>query len=161
MNRHLIALHQRQAKRQAAFAASPAGQAAQAAALRRDALANLQRIRVDAGSQAIRGDNPAAALQAAGRVAYIACRAAMLAGMSGDEPELRILRGAASALGDVHAQPAALDQHRGAIISGLQAADRLWPHLTPAHLIAAYVDIEEKLSSPAGLSLSDFERTEA
>lgn len=153
MNRHLTALHQRQAKQQAAREASPVGQAN----ARAQALLMIQRIKRDANIHALIGQDAPAAIQASARILFIALGAAISMGSSGDEPDLRIIRGAASAAGDVAANAALLEANRQAIISGLNAADRLWPALHPRDLIHSYIKLEQMLSSTRGLNLSDFE----
>lgn len=47
------------------------------------------------------------------------------AGFSTEHPDIRIMRGMASALGDLAARPQDLEQHRAAIQSGLAAAERV------------------------------------
>jgi hypothetical protein len=131
------------------------------ALLKRDALANIARLRVDAGLHSYAGQCGIQAIQTAARVLFIAMGAALAQGYSGQEPDLRIIRGAASAAGDIAAQPGSLPHHRQALISGLAACDRLWPSLHPNHLIHSYALLEQKLSSPAGLCLSDFESNHA
>jgi hypothetical protein len=129
------------------------------ALLRRDALGIIAQMRLDANIQALMGANPAACINAAASIMFIVIGAAMAQGMDGSGAELRVIRGAASAAGDCTARldQATFDQHRQAIISGLQATDRLWPALQEQHLIAQFIRLQSMLASPQGLNLSDFE----
>lgn len=125
--------------------------------MRSQDLATIGQIKLDANIHAIMGANPTAAVHASASIMFIALGAAMQAGYTGDEPDLRILRGAASAAGDVTALPASLEHNRQAIISGLQAVDRIWPSLSPTALVNEFRRLHQFLASPRGLNLSDFE----
>jgi hypothetical protein len=125
------------------------------AALKATAIRNLAAIRTEASIHALIGESPEHVINSVARLLFITHRAADIEGM--DNAEMRVIHGAASAAGDLFAMPSTLEQHRGALRSGLMAVDRLWPKLSQDSLILAYGQIEAMLANPDGLKLSDFE----
>jgi hypothetical protein len=102
-----------------------------------------------------RAKNPIDLLDAAGRLFFITDHAAKRCGVSMDMPEMRILAGAASALGDIAARPHELEQHRGAIQSGLAACERLWPYLDLFALAEGALAFRDAMAGN-GISLHSF-----
>lgn len=90
--------------------------------------ADVRALRTRAGIHAHLGADAVALADACGRMVYVVCHAAGLHGLQ-ETPEARILLGTANALADVVALPASLETHRPAILSGLDACERLLPHL--------------------------------
>jgi hypothetical protein len=150
MKTRLTHRHLRQAK-------SIFGNPVATAVLRSQAMAQLERMRTDANIHTIMGADAQRIINIAARVMYCALGAAIAAGCSGEEVDLRIIRGAASAAADASAAPEQLEQHRQAILSGLQATDRLWPALHPRELTLAYARLEQQLASGRHLGTEDFE----
>lgn len=126
--------------------------------IKQNAAANLKALQTDAGIHAMMGGNWATTVNTAGRWLYIVSGAAMACGLDLDSPkaDLRIIMGAASAIGDVHQVPASFEQNRVAIIRGLEAAQVLAERLPIEAMILATLDLQRKLDSPAGLTLHDF-----
>lgn len=92
-----------------------------------------------------------------GRLVYIVCHAAGHHGL-GESPEARILAGTANALAEMAESPQALEQQRGAVISGLAAIDRLMPILTTWALAAGALQLDQLLASTAGMGTADVRR---
>ena len=119
--------------------------------------ADIQRLRDGAGLHAYMGDNAPELAQLAGRVCYIVCHAAKVKGIN-DSPECSILAGMAGALADIVESPGALDQQRGAIVSGLAAVDRLMPLLDTWHLAQGAFDLDLLIHKTGGMSTGDVQR---
>jgi hypothetical protein len=98
-------------------------------------------LRTRAGIHAYTGEDAAQVADAMGRLAFTVAHAAGLHGL-GDTPEARILLGTANALADVVATPAALEQQRGAIVSGLAAIKRMLPDLSESALSAGALELQ-------------------
>lgn len=94
-------------------------------------------------------------IEAAGRMLWIVSRAADQCGIPEDNPDMRIMGGAASALGDLAARPKDIDLHRLAVQSGLLAAERLWPKLSVWALATGALDFYTT-TKKHGLNLMDF-----
>lgn len=90
--------------------------------------ADIRALRTRAGLQAHLGEDATVLADACGRLIFVVAYAAGLHGLH-DTPEARILLGTASALGDVAGIPASLEANRRAILSGLDACERLLPRL--------------------------------
>jgi hypothetical protein len=103
-----------------------------------------------------RSENRADMIYTAGRILFVASRAAERCGISTDHPDMRIMLGAASALGDIAARPKETEQHRPAVQSGLKAVERIWPSLDIFALGIACMEFDQVTKSIKGLSLSDF-----
>lgn len=127
------------------------------AVVKRQVEADISHLRADSGLRAFGSGNAAKICDTAGRLIYIASYAAGKAGL-GDSPEARILAGTANALGDLAHSPAQLEAQRGAIISGLEAVERLMPRLDLFHLAIAGIELDRLLASAQGLGTADVRR---
>ena len=107
---------------------------------------DIQRLRTAVGLQAYIGEDAAMVANMAGRLVYIVCHAAGVHGL-GETPEARILAGTANALGDVVERPGCLDAQRGAILSGLDACERLLPRLNTWSLAAGALALGDLLET--------------
>lgn len=103
------------------------------------------------------GQHAANTTNLAGRIVYIVAHACGLAGIR-EGADVNILRGAASALGDLQAHPEQLELHRGAIQSGLTACTRLLPSLTELQLAHGAQTLDGLLQRTEGMSTGDVER---
>ena len=127
------------------------------AVLKSTALSQMQALQTNAGVHSYIGGGWAEAINAIGRYLFVVNQAALDIGLNFDSaPAMRIITGAASALGDVHACPAMFEQQRQALIQGVQAAAGLQPKLPIGALVMAAIKLDEMLASPAGLTLDDF-----
>lgn len=127
------------------------------AVLMGQAVAQMRALQTAAGLHSYIGGDWAKSINAIGRYLYIVNQAALDLGLNFDTaPAMRIITGAASALGDVHEHPAMFEQQRQALITGVQAAASLQPTLPMAALVLAAIKLDDMLASPHGLSLSDF-----
>lgn len=86
--------------------------------------------------QAWASDHTANILNTAGRLLFITLGAAEAQGFTSDSPDIRIMLGMGSALGDLQAD-GDVERHRPAIQAGLMAVGRVMPHLTPANVFMA------------------------
>lgn len=116
--------------------------------------ADISRLRTACGLQIFAGESAAKTCDLAGRVIYITCHAAKQHGLE-HTPEARIMAGAANALGELAESPAQLDRQRGAISSGLDAAERLLPKLNTWSLAAGALELDQLLNSTRGMGTSD------
>lgn len=107
--------------------------------------ADLRALRTRAGIHAHMGDDTAQLADACGCVVFIVAHAMGLHHL-GETPEARILMGTANALGDVVQYPSMLDSNRAAILSGLDACERMLPHLHTWALYAGAVELDRLLS---------------
>ena len=98
-------------------------------------------LRTTAGIHAYMGNDAAQVADAMGRLVFTVAHATGMHGL-GDTPEARILLGTANALGDVAATPAALEQQRAAITSGLAAIERLAPQLSDSSMAAGALELQ-------------------
>ncbi len=105
----------------------------------------IRTLRTRAGIHAHLGGDAAALADACGRLVYVVAHAARLHGLEGT-PEARILAGTASALGDVVAIPTSLDANRPAVLSGLDACERLLPQLHTWSLTAGALQLDNILA---------------
>lgn len=120
--------------------------------------ADLDRVKTLAEWEAFAKEgasNHADLIDTSGRMLWIVSTAAVQCGIPQDDPDMRIMAGAASALGDLAARPKDIDLHRLAIQSGLLAAERLWPHLNVWALARGALEFYET-TKKAGLTLHDF-----
>ena len=101
----------------------------------------VRSLRTRAGVHAYIGNDAAQLADTMGRLVFTVAHAAGLHNL-GDTPEARILLGTANALADVAATPAALDQQRAAITSGLAAIERLLPQLHEFSLAAGALELD-------------------
>ena len=91
--------------------------------------------------QALMGGDPDRIADQAGRVIFVILGASILDGVSAEDPDVRIVRGAAGALYDLAGADSVPDQQRGAVISGLQACARLCEVLKRKSMTDAAVDL--------------------
>lgn len=108
--------------------------------------AELRALRTRAGIQAYMGGDAALLAHECGRLVYVVAHAANLHGLQ-NTPEARILAGTANALGDVVERPGCLDAQRGAILSGLDACERLLPKLNTWSLAAGALALGDLLET--------------
>lgn len=104
-------------------------------------LDQVLQLRTRAGIHAYMGSDAAQVADPMGRLVFTVAYAVGLHGL-GDTPEARILLGTANALADVAATPAALEQQRAAITSGLAAIERLLPQLAESSLATGALELE-------------------
>jgi len=127
------------------------------AVLMSQAIGQMHALQTSAGLHSYIGGDWAKSINAIGRYLYVVNQAALDLGLNFDSaPAMRIITGAASALGDVHACPAMFEQQRQALIQGVQAAASLQPQLPIAALVLAAIKLDDMLASPHGLTLHDF-----
>jgi len=96
---------------------------------------------------AMLGDDSDRLVNGAGKIFFVvlgAC-AAHLDVLSEDDPDIRILRGAVNALHEQAEVPEIAEERRAAILSGLQACQRLMPELSQRALSEAALDMELRL----------------
>jgi hypothetical protein len=114
---------------------------------------DVERLRTGAGLHAFMGADAEALCNLTGRLIYITAFAVgKQYGEATDNPDARILLGAASALGDLMDHPKDLERHRGAIQSGLAAIDRLMPDLSEWALAEGALRLDQLLKSTEGLT---------
>lgn len=106
----------------------------------------VRQLRTRAGVHAYIGDDTTQLADAMGRLVFTVAHAAGLHNL-GDTQEASILRGCANALADIAATPAALEQQRGAITSGLAAIERLLPELHEFSLAAGALELDRLLQT--------------
>jgi hypothetical protein len=126
------------------------------AMLRSRLATDLARLRVTASLHAYTGDNVNELANLGGRLAYMTAYACGCTALTDDHgPDVNILRGMSEALGDLVAQPSALELHRPSIISGLAAIERLLPDLPDWTLAAGALNLEHLLATTAGVGTAD------
>jgi hypothetical protein len=106
---------------------------------------------------ALIGDDSDKVVNGAGKIFYVvlgAC-AAHAADLDLDSADLRILRGAVNALHEQAEVPQIAEERRAAILSGLQACERLLPDLSQRALSEAALDLEIRLQL-GDVRFSDF-----
>lgn len=81
----------------------------------------------------------------AGRIYYVVLGACAIQGVSEDDPDVRILRGATEALHDQAQVPEIDETRRLSMISGLQACIRLLSMLERKNIVDAAVDLTGRL----------------
>lgn len=112
---------------------------------------DIEALKTEAGLHAYLGEDTAKLLNSAGRVLFITAFAIGKAKVT--DPDVNIILGASSALGDVFSLPASLEQHRPAICAGILAAGRLLPKLTEDDLANGEFRLHALLNSAEGLTL--------
>lgn len=148
-----LQLRQSQARQAKANTPHPVTTEIQRARIAHDVAALLR----GASLHAWTGQHAANTTNLAGRIVYIVAHACGLAGIH-EGADVNILRGAASALGDLQARPEQLELHRGAIQSGLAACTRLLPSLTELQLAHGAQTLDGLLKHTEGMSTGDVER---
>lgn len=121
---------------------NPVFRATITAALRQD-LANLKSM---AELQAWASAHTGNVVYLVSRLLWIVDHAAHLCRIPADTPEIRVIGGAANALGDLAARPQDLERHRPALQAGILAAERLWPRLDVFALGNAALRFEQALA---------------
>jgi len=107
-------------------------------------------LKTDAGLHAYLGNNSIETIATAGKWMWIVSEAALAKGMQISTcPDLSIVAGANSAVGDMFLNNDPLDKHRQAIISGLAAAQRIEGKLTTKELMEAALELEKQLYGKA------------
>jgi hypothetical protein len=114
----------------------------------------VESLRLESNLQAFAGGQAAKVCNSAGRLVYVVAHAARAHGLE-SSPEARILAGTAGALGDIADSPGQLEMQRGAVIAGLDAIDRLMPHLHPMSLAMGALELDQLLSSSQGLGTAE------
>ncbi len=122
-----------------------------ASVFRSKAKKEIEALKTSAGLHAFMGADAEKLVNTCGRLIFVTAFAVGKARLG--SPDARILIGAASALGDLFARPHELEAHRSTIQGGLEAIDRLMPHLSEAQLAHGIVVLEAMLASPEGLTL--------
>lgn len=100
------------------------------AILKQQIARDVQRLKMEAELQAVWSVNVKKLVQEAGSLLFITSYAAGECGIDPDEPDMRIMRGMASALADIGEHPASLENNRPAIVSGIAAIDRTIPRVS-------------------------------
>ena len=114
-----------------------------------------QKDAVAAGIHAMIGEDAGKLVNYAGKTAYVILGACAAANLSADLPDIRILRGAVNAIYDQADQQAIPQERRLAIVSGLEACNRLLPLLTQRQVSDAALDLELRLQR-GDVHYSDF-----
>jgi hypothetical protein len=144
--------HQMNARERSAWVRNPIVRGTMKAAIAKD-MEEIQRL---ADWEVwVRAGNPTDLIYSAGRLFWITDYAAKACDVSPEMPELRIVAGAASALGDIAARPQDVETHRRAVQSGLSACERLWPALDLFALADGALNFKDRLAG-AGITLHDF-----
>lgn len=124
-----------------------------AAILKSQIQRDLRSLQTDAMLHALIGANDPVLIDNAGRLAYITADAARACHIPNDEPDLRILHGAARALAELAANAGDRQQHRQSITSGLAAAQRLLPRCSVWAIGTAALRLDQLLAGPDGLTV--------
>lgn len=93
----------------------------------------------------------------AGRMLFVVLGACIADGVSHEDPNVRILRGAVNAVHDQAGEPHIPEQRRQSIIIGLQTAAAMIPELDRKALLESAYDLAVKLRN-GDVRLSDFEK---
>lgn len=102
---------------------------------------------VDAQLQALIGSDARTLCNKAGKMFFVILGAAITEGLSPDEPDLRIVRGAVNAVYDIADLTELPESARAPINSGLDAVKRLAARMTTRALADACFDLQSKLAS--------------
>lgn len=124
------------------------------AVIRSEIEAQITSLRTNVGLQAYIGEDAGRIANAAGRLFCIVLYAASVQGMDG-APETRIVAGAASATFHIANAPAELERQRGAVIAGLQAVERLIPHLNTLTLALGAQELDRMQRATQGMRTED------
>lgn len=107
-----------------------AGNPVEWAIMRASLTREVQDLINTADIQASWGNSPAGTIDRCGRVLFVIAFAVGRCGVSEDLPEVRVLRAMANVVEQLSHDHSSLEQHRGALSSGLQAVQRLLPRLS-------------------------------
>lgn len=102
-------------------------------------------LRTDAELQALAGDAAARLVRDSGMLLYAVACAVELCRIPADNPDVRVLRGTAQAIGELAEHQGRLELHRPAILSGLAAMERLMPFLAVEALGAGLMECDERI----------------
>lgn len=117
---------------------------------------DMARLQQDADWQAwVKEDNPGGLVIAASRVLWITDAAVQASGLPVDSPDMRIIAGAANALGELATHPSRIATHRAAIQSGILAAQRLWEQVDTFTLGYAALAFDKTVIE-SGIGTQDF-----
>lgn len=116
----------------------------------------LSQLKASAELQALFGDAAHRLVHDSGILLFSVAYACSVCRVSDQEPDVRILRGMAQALGDLAERLQDIEQHRPAIQSGLAAIERLLPRLDIFALGLGFVDCTKRISSQ-GISSADIQ----
>lgn len=106
---------------------------------------------------ALIGNDSDKLVNGAGQVIFVTLTAAAAHGFDADHPDMRVIRGAVEALHEQAGEPQIEELRRAGIVSGLQACDRLLPHLTQRELSEAALYMHARLRA-GDVHYSDFQR---
>lgn len=126
-----------------------------AALMKRQIVADLRSMQIDAQLHALIGANDAKLIDNAGRLAYITADAARACKLPQDCPDMRIVSGMAHALADLANGHGDRELHRLAIQSGLAACERLLSQCSPWAIGTGAIKVDELINSPNGLTIHD------
>lgn len=110
---------------------------------------------IDAQLQAFMGADARKVCNAVGRMLFVALGAAITEGLSADEPDLRVIRGAVNSLYDMADLEDVPEGMRQSVISGLEAVKRIAARVKVKSLADAHFDLIRKLSA-RDVRMSDF-----
>lgn len=117
------------------------------AILKQQITRDVQRLKMEAELQAVWSANVKKLVTEAGSLLFITSFAAGECGIDAEEPDMRIMRGMASALGDIGEHPASLEQNRAAIVSGIAAIDRTIPRVSVWALGLGAVELDRCMAA--------------
>lgn len=103
------------------------------------------------------GQNPPRLINDAGRLVYVVLGAASASGWTTEHPDVRIMLGMSEALGDLQAD-GDIERHRGAIQSGLLAAERLLPAMNALLMLQSAFELDAMLGGTAGMGTADVQK---
>ena len=127
------------------------------AVVRRQVMQSLARLKRDCELQAYIGSRVPELVSDACMTLYAVAYAHMICKLPTDTPDVRIMRGLASALADLAMHPAQLEVHRPAIQSGLAAIERVLPNLEPLAIGVGMVECKAAIAK-GGISADDIHR---
>ena len=124
------------------------------AVVRSNVMASLKRLKTDSELQAYAGSRVSELVSDACMLLFAVAWAHKTMGLPTDSPDARIMRGLASALGDLASHPAQIETHRPAIQSGLAAIERVLPGLEPLVIGVGMVECKARIAE-AGIGSND------
>ena len=127
------------------------------AVVRRKVMESLARLKRDCELQAYMGSRVPEMVSDACMTLYSVAYAHMVCKLPTDTPDVRIMRGLASALADLAQHPAQLELHRPAIQSGLAAIERVLPDLEPLAIGVGMVKCKAAIARN-GISAADIQQ---
>lgn len=115
--------------------------------LKKRIVRDVNRLKLEADLQAVWSGNVEKLVTEAGSILFITSYAAGECSIDPEEPDMRIMRGMASALGDIQERPASLEQNRAAIVSGIAAIERTLPRVSVWALGLGAVELDRCMAS--------------